>query len=135
MTHTPLPTGSKAARPLSPHLQIYWPPINMVMSIVHRITGVALTAGTLLVVCWLTAAAMGPEPFKAVRGLYTGVFGTLILVGYTWALFHHMLGGLRHMVWDSGHGFALPTVDALSWGTLVGSVMLTAMVWLLPRFF
>ncbi len=116
-------------RPLSPHLQIYSPLINMVMSIVHRITGVALYAGTLLLAWWLVAAATGPEYFAFVSGLFASPLGLLVLLGYTWALFHHMLGGIRHLIWDTGRGFDLDTVNSLSWGTLIGSLALTAAVW------
>ncbi len=88
-------TGQPArARPLSPHLQIYRPQINMVMSILHRITGAALYFGTLLIVWWLVAAATGPDYFAFVNGLLATWPGMVIIVGFTWALIHHMLGGL-----------------------------------------
>ena len=119
----------KVERPLSPHLQIYTPLINMIMSIVHRITGVALYFGTLLLAWWLTAAATGPAYFNYVNGIFGSVPGRVVLFGYTWALMHHMLGGLRHFVWDTGRGYDLATVDRLSWGTLIGSVVLTAAIW------
>lgn len=119
----------KAERPLSPHLQIYRPLINMVMSIVHRITGVALYFGTVLLAWWLTAAATGPEYFNFVNGIFGSLPGRIVLFGYTWALMHHMLGGLRHFIWDTGRGYDLATVDRLSWGTIVGSVLLTGAIW------
>lgn len=122
-------TGA-SARPVSPHLQIYRPPINMVMSILHRITGAALYFGTLLLAWWLTAAAVGPDYFAFVDGIATSWIGRIVLLGYTWALMHHLLGGIRHLIWDAGHGFELRTVDLLSWGTLVGSVLLTLAIWL-----
>ena len=120
----------KIERPLSPHLQVYRPLINMVMSIIHRITGVALYFGTILLAWWLTAAATGPEQFNYVSGLFGSVAGRVVLIGYTWALMHHMLGGLRHLLWDTGRGFDLATVDRLSWGTIIGSLLLTGGVWL-----
>lgn len=123
--------GARSARPLSPHLQVYSPLINMMMSIVHRITGAALYFGTLLLAWWLIAAATGPEYFAYVSSLFGTWFGTLVLFGYTWALLHHMLGGIRHLIWDTGRGYDLKTVDLLSWGTLAGSLALTALVWLL----
>ncbi len=116
-------------RPLSPHLQVYRPLINMVMSIVHRITGVALYFGTLLLAWWLTAAATGPDYFNFVNGIFGSVGGRLVLFGYTWALMHHMLGGIRHFIWDTGRGYDLATVDRLSWGTIIGSVLLTGAIW------
>ncbi|MBI1385423.1 MAG: succinate dehydrogenase, cytochrome b556 subunit [Rhizobiales bacterium] len=118
------------ARPLSPHLQIYRPLINMVMSIVHRITGVALYAGTLLLAWWLVAAALGPEAFETANAFFGSILGRVVLVGYTWALVHHMLGGIRHFVWDLGRGFDLATVDMMSWGSLVASLAITAALWL-----
>jgi succinate dehydrogenase / fumarate reductase cytochrome b subunit len=130
MAERTAPGASKVERPLSPHLQIYSPLINMVMSILHRITGAALYFGTILLSWWLIAAAIGPQYFDFVNGLFRTVFGKLVLVGYTWALMHHMLGGLRHLIWDTGRGFQLATVDALCWATIVGSVSLTAVIWI-----
>jgi succinate dehydrogenase / fumarate reductase cytochrome b subunit len=124
---TPAQPGKQ--RPLSPHLQVYSPLINMVMSIVHRITGVALYAGTLLLAWWLVAAASGPDYFAFVNGLFGSPVGLLVLAGYTWAFLHHLLGGLRHLVWDTGRGFALGTVNLMSWGTLIGSLAITGGIW------
>jgi succinate dehydrogenase / fumarate reductase, cytochrome b subunit len=121
---------SKVERPLSPHLQIYSPLINMVMSILHRVTGAALYFGTILLSWWLVAAASGPPYFDLVNGLFGTVFGKLVLFGYTWALMHHMLGGVRHLIWDTGRGLQLSTVDALCWATVVGSVSLTVVIWI-----
>jgi succinate dehydrogenase / fumarate reductase cytochrome b subunit len=121
---------SKVERPLSPHLQIYSPLINMVMSILHRITGAALYFGTILLSWWLVAAASGPPYFDFVNGLFGTVLGKLVLFGYTWALMHHMLGGVRHLIWDTGRGLQLSTVDALCWATIVGSVSLTVVIWI-----
>ena len=117
------------ARPLSPHLQIYRRSIHMMMSIVHRLTGTALYFGTLLLAAWLLAVAMGPGPYDLVHGLMTSVPGLLVLAGYTWALIHHMLGGVRHLIWDTGRGLDLASVRTISWATLIGSRVLTALVW------
>lgn len=122
--------GPAAERPLSPHLQIYRPQINMVMSIVHRITGAGLYFGMLLLAWWLLAAATGPGPYADVSWFFGTLIGKLILFGFTWALMHHALGGVRHLIWDTGRGFELSAVNALSWGTLVGSVALTLAVWI-----
>jgi succinate dehydrogenase / fumarate reductase cytochrome b subunit len=122
---------AKVERPLSPHLQIYSPLINMVMSILHRLTGAALYFGTILLSWWLIAAAIGPPYFDFVNGLFGTVFGKLVLIGYSWALIHHMLGGVRHLIWDTGRGFDLPTVDALCWATIIGSVTLTVAIWII----
>jgi len=116
-------------RPLSPHLQIYKPILTMVMSILHRITGAALYFGTILLAWWLIAAAAGPSYFDFVNEIYGSILGRLILFGFTWALVHHMLGGLRHFIWDTGRGFELRTIDVLAWGTLIVSITLTLVIW------
>jgi succinate dehydrogenase / fumarate reductase cytochrome b subunit len=117
-------------RPLSPHLQVYKLLINMVMSIVHRITGAALYFGTLLLAWWLIAAATSPSYFDFVTGLMSSPLGLLVLFGFSWALLHHMMGGLRHLIWDTGRGFDLETVDLLSWGTIILSAGLTVLLWI-----
>lgn len=116
-------------RPLSPHLQVYRLIPTMLMSIVHRITGAALYVGTLLVAWWLIAAATSESYFEFVNGLYGSWLGRLVLFGYTWALLHHMLGGLRHLVWDTGTAMDKQTATKLAWATLAGSVTLTVLVW------
>jgi succinate dehydrogenase / fumarate reductase cytochrome b subunit len=123
-----------AERPLSPHLQIYRWPVTMTMSILHRITGAALYVGTLLLAWWLIAAAAGPGSFATVQWVMGTPLGLLVLFGYTWALMHHMLGGIRHFVWDLGYGFEPRERIWLSWATLVGSVVLTLAVWIVGYF-
>ncbi len=129
MAHSKPAAAGAGARPLSPHLQIYKPIINMVGSIVHRITGASLYFGTILLAWWLIAAATSPTYFEFVNGFFGSWFGRLVLLGYTWVLLQHMLGGIRHLIWDTGRGFDLQTVDRLSWGSFVGSVALTAAIW------
>lgn len=122
--------SARPQRPLSPHIQIYRPLINMVMSIVHRLTGVALYFGTLLLAWWLIAAAVGPDYFNYVSSWFQPWYGKLVLVGYTWALLHHMMGGIRHFIWDAGYGYDLATIDQLSWGSAVVSLTATALIWI-----
>ena len=117
------------ARPLSPHLQIYSPLINMVMSILHRITGAALYFGTLILVLWLLAAATGRGNYELVTGLMKTPVGLAVMAGYTWALIHHALGGIRHLIWDTGRGFGLGTVNFMSWLTILGSLAITGGIW------
>jgi succinate dehydrogenase / fumarate reductase, cytochrome b subunit len=119
------------SRPLSPHLQIYRPMLTTMMSILHRITGVALYAGTLLFVWWLAAAATGPGYYEYVQAVFGSFAGRLVLFGFTWALIHHMLGGLRHLLWDTGRGFELRTVEWLARANLAGSTGLTLLVWVI----
>ncbi len=120
---------SSNERPLSPHLQIYKPMLTMMMSIAHRATGAALYFGTILLAWWLIAAAIGPEYFNFVNGIFGSAIGRIILFGYTWAVIHHMLGGIRHLIWDTGRGFDLRTVEIMARMTLLGSLGLTAVVW------
>ena len=130
MSRTTATRPGAKARPLSPHLFIYKPLPTMVMSIVHRITGAALYVGTLLVVWWLTAAAGSEDYFDWVSGIYGSWFGQLVLFGYTWALMTHMLGGIRHLVWDTGSFLEKETSTRLAWATLAGSIVLTILVWI-----
>jgi succinate dehydrogenase / fumarate reductase cytochrome b subunit len=118
-------------RPLSPHLQIYRPMLTMMMSIVHRITGAALYAGTLLLAWWLIAAANGPSSYAVFESFIGSLFGRAILFGYTWALIHHMLGGIRHLVWDLGYGFEPSEREVLTVATLAGSILLTIALWVI----
>ncbi|HEX9905312.1 MAG TPA: succinate dehydrogenase, cytochrome b556 subunit [Propylenella sp.] len=127
-THPTAPRG--AARPLSPHLTIFRPLITMVMSIVHRITGAALYFGMVLLAWWLLAAASGPAAFETANAFFGSWFGRLILFGFTWALIHHLLGGIRHLIWDTGAGYSEPMRNGLAWATLGGSIVLTLLVWI-----
>lgn len=120
----------KRARPLSPHLQIYKPIPTMVMSISHRITGVALYGGTILVAWWLIAAASGPEYFDWVNGIYGSFLGRLILLGFTFALIHHMLGGVKHLFWDMGYGFEKNFATRIARMQPVAAAVLTVLVWI-----
>ena len=117
------------ARPLSPHLQIYSPMLTMTMSIMHRITGIALYFGIVLLVWWLTAAAASDSYFDIVQAFFFHWFGRLVLFGFTWALLHHALGGLRHFIWDTGRGFDLKLVEWLARANLVGGLVLTVLLW------
>jgi succinate dehydrogenase / fumarate reductase cytochrome b subunit len=120
-----------AQRPLSPHLQIFRPILTMVMSILHRITGAALYVGTLLLAWWLVAAASGPDAFATASAFFGSWFGQLVLFGYTWALVHHAIGGVRHFVWDLGYGFGLEARNLMAKATIVGSVALTVILWII----
>ncbi|MEX0343416.1 MAG: succinate dehydrogenase, cytochrome b556 subunit [Rhizobiaceae bacterium] len=117
-------------RPLSPHLSIYKPIPTMVMSILHRMTGAALYFGTLLVAWWLIAAATSQSAFETANWFFGSIIGRLILFGYTWALMHHMLGGIRHLIWDTGALFDKETSTKLAWATLTGSIVLTILIWI-----
>jgi len=122
-------TKAPVQRPLSPHLTIYHPALTMMMSIAHRITGAALYVGAVLVAWWLVAAASGPNGYAAVQWFMGTIIGRIILFGYTWALIHHMLGGIRHLIWDTGHGFAAHERNWLAGATVIGSIGLTILLW------
>jgi succinate dehydrogenase / fumarate reductase, cytochrome b subunit len=117
------------SRPLSPHLQVYRPMLSMMMSIMHRITGAALFFGTVLFVWWLFAASHSDGYFNLVQGFWNHWFGRLVLFGFTFALIHHALGGIRHFIWDTGRGFDLVTVENLVRAHLAGSIVLTILLW------
>ena len=116
-------------RPLSPHLQIYRLPLVALMSITHRITGVALSAGTILLVIWLGSAAYGPEAYDQVSACLASPFGLFVLFGFSAAFYYHLCNGIRHLVWDSGRGFELPTVRFANKLVILGAVVLTAATW------
>lgn len=121
---------AQPARPLSPHLQIYRWTWTMAMSIFHRATGCALYAGTVLVAVWLLAMAAGPDAYGRVGWFFGSPIGLMILFGYTWALMHHMLGGVRHLVWDTGVGFEPGTRMMMARMTLILSPVLTVLIWI-----
>lgn len=116
-------------RPLSPHLSVYKPMLTMMMSIVHRITGVGLYFGMALFVWWLFSASYSEEYFDFVQDFIGSWLGRLVLFGFTWALVHHALGGLRHLIWDTGRGFDLKLIEVLAKANLVGSIVLTILIW------
>jgi succinate dehydrogenase / fumarate reductase, cytochrome b subunit len=124
-------TNAPAARPLSPHLQIYRPMLTMMMSIVHRITGVALYFGMIIVAWWFLAAASGPAGYAKFEWFAGSIIGRLILFGYTWSLIHHALGGVRHLIWDTGHGFGPNEREWLAAANLIGSIAITVILWII----
>ena len=112
-------------RPISPHLQVYRPQLTSVLSILHRITGVALAVGTILLVYWLIAAASGPEAFASAEALIGSWLGRILLFGWTFALYFHLTNGIRHLFWDAGFGFELKTVYASGWTVVALAAILT----------
>ena len=122
---------ARRPRPLSPHIQIYRFMITYVMSGVHRITGAALYFGMMLVAWWLIAAASGPNAYGYFEWFIGSLIGRLVLLGYTWALIHHALGGIRHLLWDLGYGVERSEREFLALASIVGSVVLTLVVWVI----
>jgi len=117
------------ARPLSPHLQIYKPQLTSVMSIFHRITGMGLAGGTLLLTWWLVAAASGPGPLETVQAVFGSWLGHVVLFGLTFALFYHLCNGIRHLVWDAGYCLEMAGVTISGWIMLSSAVGLTVLAW------
>jgi succinate dehydrogenase / fumarate reductase cytochrome b subunit len=117
-------------RPLSPHMQIYkWSP-TMAASIAHRVTGAALYAGTLLLAAYLLAAAGDAHSFNFASAIFGSFLGQLVLFGYTFALLLHLMGGLRHAIWDAGKGFDPESRDRLALGSFVVAGVLTVLLWI-----
>lgn len=119
---------SPRPRPLSPHLSVYRWQIQMVTSILHRATGLALVAGTILVCVALLALASGPDAFAAVRGFCTSWFGMILLIGWTWAFAFHLLNGIRHLLQDAGLGYEIAQFVRNGWLASIGSLVLTVLV-------
>ena len=119
------------SRPQSPHLQIYRWPITMGTSILHRVTGFGLGLGTLILAWWLVAASMGPDAYATFQAAAFHWFGRLVLFGFTLALVYHMLNGLRHLSWDVGIGFKVPTANASGVVVYMLTVVLTVLIWVL----
>lgn len=119
----------KANRPLSPHIQIYHWHLTMVMSIAHRVTGIALYFGMAVLAWWLLAASTGEAYFLFVDGIVRSWFGQIVLILATFALVHHTLGGIRHFAWDLGRGLDRTSRNTLALMTIVGSVAITVILW------
>ena len=121
---------SSHQRPLSPYLQVYRWQLTMAMSILHRITGVALAVGTLLLVWWLLAVASGPDAYEAARACLGSWFGRLLLFGWSFALFYHLFNGIRHLGWDLGLGFEIKTAYATGWTVVAAAILFTIVAWI-----
>jgi succinate dehydrogenase / fumarate reductase, cytochrome b subunit len=113
-------------RPLSPHLHIYRPQITTVLSIMHRITGMLLCLGAVLLVAWIATTAAGPEWHACYFDFIDSILGRLVLLGLVFSLLFHLCNGIRHLVWDMGYGFDLGTTTASGWTVVVLSVLGTA---------
>lgn len=121
---------SRAKRPTSPHLQIYKWPVTMGTSILHRITGVGLGVGTLVLAWWLVAASMGPDAYAVFETTAFHWFGRIVLFGFTLALVYHALNGVRHLAWDFGYGFKVATANMTGLLTYGATVIVTLVIWI-----
>ncbi|MGB5247706.1 MAG: succinate dehydrogenase, cytochrome b556 subunit [Woeseia sp.] len=121
---------TSSGRPLSPHLSIYRWPITMTLSILHRISGLALAAGLIAFAWWLLAASSGASEYQQFTEFATSLIGQIMLIGWSAAFFYHLANGVRHLVWDLGYGFELGTANASAWFVLVLTLLLTGGLWL-----
>jgi succinate dehydrogenase / fumarate reductase cytochrome b subunit len=122
--------GKLVRRPLSPHIQVYRWPLSMALSILHRVTGVALSVGTLLLTWWLVAAASSDQAFDRAQWFLGSAFGLLLLFGWSAALIFHFFSGIRHLAWDAGFGYDAPTYNTTGWGVVIGTVVCTVLLWI-----
>jgi succinate dehydrogenase / fumarate reductase, cytochrome b subunit len=116
-------------QPLSPHLQIYRWQLTSVLSILHRLTGIALAVGAILLVSWIGAASDGPGAFAKMQWFLASPLGLILMFGWSVALFYHLCNGLRHLWWDTGHGLELKSVYATGYAVLVATAALTIVAW------
>jgi succinate dehydrogenase / fumarate reductase cytochrome b subunit len=122
---------SKDERPLSPHLTIYRWPITMTLSILHRITGVAMAVGLIAFVFWLEAIAYEAVSYDLFSNLSQSVLGQIALLGWLFSFFFHLSNGIRHLVWDTGRMFEKRQADLSAWGVLIATVVMTACYWVI----
>ena len=122
---------AKRSRPLSPNVQIYRPQLTSVLSILNRITGVAVSGGAVALVIWLLTAAAGPQAYGVVQGAIESWIGQVVLFGTTFAFFLHLCGGIRHLVWDTVHGFELRSIYISGWVVVAASIALTLAAWVI----
>jgi succinate dehydrogenase / fumarate reductase cytochrome b subunit len=121
----------KSQRPLSPHLQIYRPQLTSVLSITHRVSGIALALGTLVLVYWLLAAASGAAAYQSAQQLLGSWPGRIVMLAFSFALFFHLCNGIRHLFWDAGLGFELKTAYASGKAVVVVAIAMTVLAWAL----
>ncbi|MBI1244873.1 MAG: succinate dehydrogenase, cytochrome b556 subunit [Alphaproteobacteria bacterium] len=122
-------TANPHPRPLSPHLQVYRLPMLAILSITHRATGVGLAVGTLMLVCWLVAAANGEAAFNSVNGFLGSAIGRLLLFGWSVALFFHLANGIRHLFWDAVMGFEIRSAENSGWAVIAFTAVATLLAW------
>ncbi|TCV97558.1 succinate dehydrogenase subunit C [Luteibacter rhizovicinus] len=120
---------AQTGRPLSPHLQVYKWQVQMATSILHRATGIVLSVGSILILWGLIALASGQDAFDSFRACAGSALGLIVLIGWTWAFFFHLCNGIRHLVQDTGTGYAIQQFVRTSWASIILSIVLTLVVW------
>lgn len=126
--------AKRPTRPVSPHLQIYKPQLTSLTSILHRLTGIALSLGLLYLACWLVAAAQGMEAFDSLQDFNGSILGRVLLFGWSLAFFYHLLNGIRHLAWDAGFGFELPDAYRSGYAVFIGTGILTIAAWIIAYY-
>jgi succinate dehydrogenase / fumarate reductase cytochrome b subunit len=121
---------SNPNRPLSPHLSIYRWPITMTLSILHRMSGVALSVGLIVLVLWLESAAIGNDAYDSFAAVMQSGFGRLLLAAFSFAFFFHMANGVRHLFWDAGRGFEIGQANTSAWLVVAFTIVATLGYWL-----
>jgi succinate dehydrogenase / fumarate reductase cytochrome b subunit len=121
---------SEPQRPISPNIQLYRPQLTSVLSILNRLTCVLLSIAAIALVIWLLAAAAGPQAYATVQAALASWTGQVILFGSTFAFFLHFFGGIRHLVWDTVHGFELRTIYMSGWAVVAASIVMTVVAWI-----
>ncbi|MDJ0812160.1 MAG: succinate dehydrogenase, cytochrome b556 subunit [Woeseiaceae bacterium] len=122
---------SNTEKPLSPHISIYRWPITMMLSILHRGTGLAMAVGFLVLAAWLVSAAAGTVEYEEFAALMSSLIGRLVLIGWSFAFFYHLGNGIRHLVWDAGRGFEKSQANASAWFVLIAATVATVVFWVL----
>lgn len=123
------PASLASQRPLSPHLGIYRWQISNTLSILHRLTGVALSIGSLLLAVWLWSAAYAPDVHGMIHQFFGSPFGLLMLFGWSVAFYYHLAAGIRHLCWDAGYGFNVPVMTRTGQAVVAFTVFATAGTW------
>ena len=124
---SPMPSGN---RPLSPHLQVYRPQLTSILSILHRITGVVIWAGAVMMTYWIASATYGPEAFARAQWFLGSWFGRLVLLGLTGATFYHLANGIRHLAWDIGWGYEMDKLNISGWAVLIFTGVMTVLTFI-----
>ena len=124
---SPMPSGN---RPLSPHLQVYRPQLTSILSILHRITGLVIWAGAVMMTYWIASATYGPEAFARAQWFLGSWFGRLVLLGLTGATFYHLANGIRHLAWDIGWGYEMDKLNISGWAVLIFTGVMTVLTFL-----
>jgi succinate dehydrogenase / fumarate reductase cytochrome b subunit len=119
-----------SGRPLSPHISIYRWPITMTLSILHRATGVAMSLGLIVMAIWLLSAATSADKYNEFLVILSSVPGQILLIGWSFSFFFHLMNGIRHLFWDTGRGFQKQQANASAWFVIVTAILLNAIFWL-----